>query len=109
MLRLILLTALISAAAAQASAQPDAVARGRRLAESVCSKCHAVGPRGDSPNADAPRFRDLTKFEPGRSLDEVFAKGVLVMHPGMPSFGLTDRDQADLLAYLRTIQRTAAL
>jgi mono/diheme cytochrome c family protein len=108
MLRLALVTALISAAAAQALAQPDAVARGRRLAESVCSKCHAVGPKGDSPAAGAPAFRDLANFEPGRSIDEVFAKGVLVMHPGMPSFGLTDRDQSDLLAYLRTIQRTRA-
>jgi mono/diheme cytochrome c family protein len=108
MLRLVLVTALISAAAAPAFAQPDAIARGRHLAESVCSKCHAVGPRGDSPAADAPRFRDLTKFEPGKSIDEVFAKGVLVMHPGMPSFGLTDRDQADLLAYLRTLQSSRA-
>jgi mono/diheme cytochrome c family protein len=106
MLRLALVTALICAVAAPALAQPDAVARGRRLAENVCSKCHAVGTKGDSPAADAPRFRDLTGFEPGRSIEEVFAKGVLTMHPGMPNFGLTDRDQSDLLAYLKTIQST---
>ena len=74
----------------------------------MCASCHAIGPKGESPNHDAPSWRDLTTFEPGRSVDEVFAKGVLVMHPGMPSWGLTDRDQSDLLAYLRTLQRTAA-
>ena len=95
-------------AAAPALAQPAAVARGRRLAETACAACHAVGPRGDSPAAGAPRFRDLALLEPGRSLDEIFAKGVLVLHPGMPSWGLTDKDQSDLLAYLRTIQPTAA-
>jgi mono/diheme cytochrome c family protein len=99
---------LTSAAAAPALAQPAAVARGHRLAATMCASCHAIEPRGDSPNADAPRWRDLTTLEPGRSIDEVFAKGLLVLHPGMPSWGLTDRDQSDLLAYLRTIQRTAA-
>jgi cytochrome c len=108
MLRLTLIIALIGAAAEPAFAQPAAVARGRRLTETMCASCHAIGPRGDSPAAGAPRFRDLTSLEAGRSIDEVFAKGVLVMHPGMPSLGLTDRDQADILAYLRTIQRTAA-
>jgi len=91
-----------------AFAQPAAVARGQRLAHTLCASCHAIGPKGESPNHDAPSWRDLTTFEPGRSVDEVFAKGVLVMHPGMPSWGLTDRDQSDLLAYLRTLQRTAA-
>jgi mono/diheme cytochrome c family protein len=108
MLRLALVIALICAADAPALAQPAAVARGHRLAEALCASCHAIGPRGDSPAAGAPRFRDLATLEPGRSIDEVFAKGVLTLHPGMPSWGLTDRDQTDLLAYLRTLQRTAA-
>lgn len=108
MIRPALVVVLVSALALPAFAQPAAVARGRRLAEAMCRQCHAIGQKGDSPNAAAPRFRDLTTVRPGRSLDEIFAEGVLVMHPGMPSWGLTDRDQADLLAYLRTLQRTAA-
>jgi mono/diheme cytochrome c family protein len=74
----------------------------------MCKSCHAVGQRGDSPNPAAPRFRDLTIQSPGRSIDEILAGGLLVLHPGMPSWGLSDRDQADLLAYLRTQQRAAA-
>lgn len=108
MLRLVVTLTLINAVASQALAQPAAVARGRRLAGTVCASCHAIGPQGDSPNAGAPRFRDLASLEHGRSIDEVFAEGVLTTHPGMPSWGLTDRDQSDLLAYLRTLQRTAA-
>jgi mono/diheme cytochrome c family protein len=107
MLRVSLVVISISAVAATAFAQPAAVARGRRLAETMCGSCHAIGTRGDSATAGAPRIRDLTALQPGRSLEEVFAKGVLVMHQGMPSWGLSDRDQADLLAYLRTLQRTA--
>ena len=107
MLRLTLAVILISAFGADAFAQPAAVTRGRQLTEALCRSCHAIGAQGDSPTVGAPRFRDLATLESGRSIDEVFAKGVLVMHAGMPSWALTDRDQADLLAYLRTIQRAA--
>ena len=105
---LALTLAASASASAHAFAQPAAVARGRKVAEALGASCHAIGERGDSPTMGAPRFRELSTREPGRSLDEVFAKGILTMHPGMPSWGLMDRDQADLLAYLRTIQRTAA-
>jgi mono/diheme cytochrome c family protein len=108
MMRAALLVVLISAVALPAFAQPAAVARGSRLADAMCKQCHAVGKQGDSPNPAAPRFRDLTMERPGRSLEEIFAGGLLVLHPGMPSWAMTDRDQSDLLAYLRTLQRTAA-
>jgi len=98
----------MSALALPALAQPAEVLRGLRQAQAMCSSCHAIGQQGESPNPGAPRFRDLTTVEQGRSIDEVFAKGLLTQHPGMPSWGLTDRDQADLLAYLRTVQRNAA-
>ncbi len=108
MLRSAVVLALVSAMPLPALAQPAAVARGQRLAQALCASCHAVGRQGDSPSAGAPRFRDLTTLNSGRSIDEIFAQGVLVLHPGMPSWGLTDQNQADLLAYLRTLQRTAA-
>jgi mono/diheme cytochrome c family protein len=98
----------MAAVALPAFAQPAAVARGRRLADTMCKSCHAVGQQGESPVAGAPKWRDLTTLEPGRSIDEIFARGLLVLHPGMPSWGMTDRDQADLVAYMRTIQRTGA-
>ena len=108
MMRATLVLFLACAVALPALAQPAAVARGQRLANAMCKQCHAIGKQGDSPNPAAPRFRDLTMEKPGRSLDEIFAGGLLVLHPGMPSWAMTDRDQSDLLAYLRTLQRTAA-
>jgi mono/diheme cytochrome c family protein len=97
---------LALATAAVAGVKPDAGAagRGQRLAESACSRCHAVGRAGDSPNRDAPPFRALLSFEPGHTVEEVFARGILLGHPGMPQFGMSEQDQADLLAYLRVIQ-----
>ena len=94
--------------ASPALADPAAVARGLRLARANCSPCHAVGPEGDSPNAFAPRFRDLGAREPGRSMDEIFAKALLLGHPDMPRFGMREPERADLLAYLETIKQTGA-
>jgi cytochrome c len=117
MLRLTIIPALAATVAAivggsvlaqAAPAQSASTTRGYRLAQGVCGQCHAIGPTGESPKAGAPPFRDLSRFEPGRSIDEIFAKGILVGHPGMPSIGLSDRDQNDLLAYLRSIQPNAA-
>ena len=108
MMRPALLVVLLTAMALPAFAQPAAVARGQRLADGLCKQCHAIGKKGESPNPGAPRFRDLTMEKPDRSLEEIFAGGLMVLHPGMPSWALTDRDQSDLLAYLRTLQRTAA-
>lgn len=107
--RIPLLTLCLTAAlGATARAEPAVLARGHHLAQVGCASCHAVEPTGDSPNPAAPRFRDLAAFEPGHGIDEVFARGVLVGHPGMPSFGLTEQEQADLLAYVRALQPRSA-
>ena len=99
--------ATVATSAGSVLAQSASFKRGYRLAHEICSQCHAIDASGDSPKAGAPPFRDLTHFEPGRSIDEIFAKGILVGHPGMPSIGLSDRDQSDILAYLRSIQPNA--
>lgn len=93
------------AAALPASAAPAQVARGLALAEANCARCHAIGATGDSADAMAPRFRDLAALEPGKSMDEIFAKAVLGSHMAMPNFGMTSADRADLLAYLVTVRQ----
>ncbi|MEI9891837.1 MAG: cytochrome c [Caulobacteraceae bacterium] len=103
---LILLFAAL--AAGSALADPASVARGRKLAESACARCHAVGAAGDSPNTYAPPFRTLLVFEPGRSIEEVFSRGLLLGHTGMPQFSMSEQNYADLLAYLRSVQTKAA-
>lgn len=98
------LAAVLASLQTPLPADPAAVTRGHRLARTGCAQCHAVEPSGSSANAYAPPFRDLLGFEPGRSIDEVFARGILVSHAGMPRFGLREAEQADLLAYIRTLQ-----
>ena len=95
---------IATASGAVARAAPASAANGHRLAQAGCASCHAVERTGASPDTDAPAFRDLTAYEPGRTIDEVFAAGILVAHEGMPSFGLTEREEADLLAYVRSMQ-----
>ena len=93
-----------SLAATAAVAQPS-VDRGRWLAQHSCAMCHAIGEQGASPNAAAPPFRELYKRYPIDNLAEAFAEGIVTGHPQMPEFRLSAGQTADLLAYLKSLQR----
>ena len=80
------------------------VARGRQLAVSNCSSCHAIGRSGESRHAMAPPFRYLSQNYRVNELEEAFAEGVLVGHPDMPEFTLTPEDIDALLSYLQSVQ-----
>ena len=99
------LALLAMAAALPAHADPAAVERGLHLAQANCTPCHAIGALGDSPNTLAPRFRELGRRWPGLSMDEIFAKALLVGHPDMPSFGMRDAERDDILAYIATVRQ----
>lgn len=91
--------------ARSAQADPAAVEHGLQLAQANCTPCHAIGAKGDSPNAFAPRFRELGQREPGKTLDEIFAAAVLTGHPDMPRFGMRGDDQKDIFAYIATVHQ----
>ena len=92
-------------ATAPASAAEDAsVERGRQIAVAACADCHAIGPAGESPKAEAPRFRDLGRKYPVESLEEALAEGVVVGHPGMPQVKMNEADIGAFLAWLKTVQ-----
>jgi mono/diheme cytochrome c family protein len=59
------------------------IERGRHLAVTNCSGCHAVGSSGDSRHPMAPPFRHLSRNYHVNELEEAFAEGVLVGHPDM--------------------------
>ena len=92
---------LLQAGAAQAAAS---VTRGRALVQRNCSQCHAVGVKGDSPNAAAPRFRELHERYPVEMLAEALAEGMLTGHPAMPEFRFAPRQIDDIIVYLKSIQ-----
>jgi mono/diheme cytochrome c family protein len=80
------------------------VAQGRSIAETRCISCHAIGETGESRNPEAPPLRTLSERYPVNALEEAFAEGMLVGHPGMPEFRFEPREIDALLAYLESIQ-----
>lgn len=85
-------------------AQDAAVERGRAFAEANCSRCHAVGPVGDSPLPKAPPFRTLHQRYPVEDLAEAFAEGIRTAHRAMPEFVLDTHQIDDLIAYLKSLE-----
>ena len=86
-------------------AQDTAVGRGHASAEANCSRCHAVGPAGESPLPKAPAFRTLHQRYPVEDLAESLAEGIKTAHPAMPEFQLDQRQIDDLIAYLKSLER----
>ena len=77
---------------------------GRAFAVENCSRCHAIGTSGASPNRQAPPFRIVARRYKLEDLEEAFAEGIVTGHPGMPEFELTPRQIDDLLAHLRQVR-----
>ena len=77
---------------------------GRQTAERLCAPCHAIGKTDTGPHAEAPPFREFERKWPLDSLAEALAEGIVVGHPDMPEFTMSQEDIADFLAYLGTIQ-----
>jgi cytochrome c len=83
------------------------VQKGRVIADSFCSRCHAIGARGESPNHKSPPFRTLGRKYPLADLEEALGEGIVVGHEGqdMPPFVFSSADVKALLAYLASVQK----
>ena len=99
------LSAALPAGARAGGVEVDPQA-GRAIAERLCSRCHAVGPAGDSPLAAAPAFRTLGRHWPVDNLAEALAEGIVTGHKEMPQFELTPHQIDELLSWLRLIQKS---
>jgi mono/diheme cytochrome c family protein len=82
----------------------DAIQDGRDIAEAQCGRCHAPGPEGDSPRADAPPFRTILARYRADTLTEELISGIKLGHPDMPLFELNPQGVDSLVAYLKSIQ-----
>lgn len=85
------------------AAQTTSIERGAAIVQRNCSQCHAVGARGDSPNADAPPFRTLQERYDVENLQEALAEGILTGHPAMPEFRFNPREVSDIVDYLKSL------
>jgi mono/diheme cytochrome c family protein len=83
----------------------DELKQGETLLTRDCSRCHAVGPAGNSPRADAPAFRTLSSRYPIESLEEALGEGIMSGHPDMPEIKYDADEVGVIIDYLKSIQQ----
>jgi mono/diheme cytochrome c family protein len=98
------LFALFPVVAAWAQEDPH-VQRGMRFARANCARCHSIDLYSESPLKIAPPFRTLHLKYPVEGLEESLAEGIVVGHPTMPEFRLEPDQIADLIAFLKSLER----
>jgi tetratricopeptide (TPR) repeat protein len=81
---------------------------GKSLVEANCSRCHAVGPAGASPNRNAPEFRTLHARHPSLALREPLSRGIAAPHDEMPRFVLTGPEIDTVVAYINSLSAAKA-
>jgi mono/diheme cytochrome c family protein len=109
-LRLALAAAVFALAAllphsAKSEALSPSAQRGLIFVRTNCSHCHSVERVGESPLRVAPPFRTLHERYPVESLQESLAEGIVTGHPSMPEFQLDPGQVADVIAYLKSLER----
>lgn len=100
-MRAAVLAALLAMPAGALASEP--IEAGKNLAETHCSRCHAIGDTDQSLMEGAPPFRDLMLRYPIEDLAEALAEGIMTAHPQMPVFTFTPEQIDDLLAYLDSL------
>lgn len=79
--------------------------RGLVFVRANCSRCHSVDKVSKSPLPMAPPFRTLHERYPVENLQEPLAEGIITGHPTMPEFRLDPGQVADVIAYLKSLER----
>jgi len=89
-----------------AAAAEHPVEEGQAIVKANCSRCHAIGPTGESPNPKSPPFRTLSKKYPVQNLEEALAEGIIVGHENeqMPPFQFSPSQVEAIIAYLNSVQ-----
>ena len=95
---------LLSAIAAVAQTSPSEQ-RGQTFVRANCGKCHAINKVSESPLKVAPPFRDLHRRYPVEGLQEALVEGIVTGHVNMPEFRLDPGQAADVIAYLKSLER----
>ena len=95
----------LKAKVAAADKNKQLILEGKAIAETKCVFCHAIGPKGKSPNPQAPQFRNLSDRYPVLSLRVPLSRGIAAPHDVMPDFTLTDQQIDGLIAYINSLNR----
>jgi tetratricopeptide (TPR) repeat protein len=94
----------LSAAGNIAAQNSSRVASGREIARKSCAWCHAVGPKGDSPNKDAPSFRSIHERHPILSLRAPISRAIATPHDKMPKLPLSEQEVDQIIAYINSLR-----
>jgi len=76
------------------------IAKGKKLATKLCSRCHNIKKTGKSTVYLAPPFRTFASKGPLDNLEEALAEGIVVGHSIMPEFELETDDITALLDFM---------
>ncbi len=93
----------VAAGIAPVAAQTSDFARGMKIVEAKCARCHATGRSDASPNPKAPPFRDVAKLYPVEHLAEALAEGIVTGDNDMPEFKFGPKDIDAIIDYLNTM------
>jgi mono/diheme cytochrome c family protein len=93
-----------AAPAPAATDQAASLAAGQDLVRRNCGMCHAIGRDGQSPNPQAPLFRELHRRYSVDDLAEALAEGIITGHPAMPEFRFEPSELNAIIRYLKSIQ-----
>jgi tetratricopeptide (TPR) repeat protein len=96
----------LSAASNLAELSTKRVAAGKELAGKSCAWCHAIGSSDNSPNKDAPRFRDLHDNHPILTLRQPITRAIATPHDKMPKLPLSDAEVDQIIAYINSLRST---
>lgn len=94
--------ALVCAPPVSAADSPE-IGYGKKLVETNCARCHAVGVTGESSHPDAPPFRSLHLRYPIEDLQEALAEGISTGHPDMPEFVASPEQVDAIIAYIKSL------
>lgn len=94
--------------AAPAIAGETTLARGLRLVEANCTRCHAIGETGASPHKYAPPFREVAKRYYYDELLDGFMEGLAVRHKDMPEWDMTEEQAEAVVTYIMSLKKAGA-
>jgi mono/diheme cytochrome c family protein len=99
------ISALLPSLARGEEAPSPAAQRGLVFVRSHCARCHSIDKVSRSPLVTAMPLRTLHERYPVESLEEPLAEGIITGHPSMPEFRLDPGQVADVIAYLKSLER----
>jgi cytochrome c len=99
---IVIIGLFIASSASSYASDPRA---GQIFAVENCSRCHAIGATGISPNRKASAFRVIARKYKLDDLEEAFAEGIMTGHNTMPEFTLSPREIENLLAHMSRLKR----